>query len=302
MSEKAKKSMGFTVMRLHLGIKRSQMQGDLDGRLRGLLFDHLDAAKDVTGVVLYAHDRIHDEQGRPRTDILQIYTPNEYVLSLAAQRPGKILAAASIHPYRPDALEELDRCIAAGAVAIKWLPNSQCIDPGDARCERFYQRLAEAKLPLICHTGGEHTVRVVDHKLSGLTMLERPLNAGVKVIAAHSATKSGFFDEDFFDDFIAMTRKWPNLYGDLAAWSTPNRVRHFKRLLSSGMNWDQMLQGSDYPVPVMPWSFFGRLGISDIRRCSAVRNPFDRDVALKRAIGIPERVFSNADRLFVRSA
>jgi predicted TIM-barrel fold metal-dependent hydrolase len=298
MSEAAKRSMGFTVMRYNLGITRGEMHGDLDGRLRELLFRHLDSARIVTAILLYAHDRIHDERGRVRHDALQLYTPNDYVLSLSRQRPGRILAAVSIHPYRPDALDELDRCIAAGAVAVKWLPNSQNIDPSDRRCDVFYRRLVEARLPLICHTGGEHTVRVLTHALSGLSMLERPLRAGVTVVAAHSATKSGFFDTDYFDEFVAMTRRWPNLYGDLSAWSTPNRVRHFKRLLGCGINWDQVLHGSDYPVPVMPWAFFGRLGTSDIVRCAGIRNPFDRDVALKRAIGVPERVFSNADRLF----
>ncbi|MBI2931504.1 MAG: amidohydrolase family protein [Planctomycetes bacterium] len=300
MSEKTKNSLPFTVLRMNLGIRKRELENDLDGRLRALLFEHLDGSRHVDAVVLYAHDKIYDRQGRVREDLLQVYTPNDYVLSLARQRPGRILPAASIHPYRHDALEELDRCIAAGAVAVKWLPNSQGIDPADRHLDRFYERLARARLPLICHTGGEHTVTVIDKTLSGLAPLERPLSLGVTMVAAHSGTRSGFFDEDSFDEFVAMTRRWPKLYGDLSAWSAPNRVRHFKRLAASGINWDQVLHGSDYPVPAMPWCFLGKLSRGEIKRISGVQNPFDRDVELKRAVGIPERVFANAARLFSR--
>lgn len=86
--------------------------------------------------------------------------------------------------------------------------------------------------------------------------------------------------------------------GDLSAWSTPNRARHYRRLFASGVDWGRILHGSDYPVPAVPWAFIGRLPAREIRRCSKIRNPFDRDVELKRAIGIPESVFANASRIF----
>ncbi len=300
ISEKTKNSIPFTVLRLNLGIRKREMQDDLDGRLRELLYRHLDESKLVAAAVVYAHDRIYGTDGKVREELMQIYVPNDYVLRLAKERPGRILPAASIHPYRPDALDELDRCIAAGAVAVKWLPNSQGIDPADPRIDRFYRRLADAKLPLICHTGGEHTVRIIDAKMSGLRPLERPLSLGVAVVAAHSGTRSGLWDEDSFDEFVALTRRWPDLYGDLSAWSAANRVRHYRRLLRSGIDWRQVLHGSDYPVPAMPWCFIGKLTRAEIRRCSAVKNPFDRDVELKRAVGIPESVFANAAKLFRR--
>jgi hypothetical protein len=302
ITEKTRSSIPFTILRWNLGIPKRDLEGDLDGRLRGLLDAHLAASRHVSSVVLYGHDLSYDPAGNVRQDRLQVYTPNDYVLSIARERPGRVLAAASIHPYRRDALAELDRVIDAGAVAVKWLPNSQAIDPADRRIDRFYERLAEARLPLICHTGGEHTVRVVAKEFNDLRRLERPLAAGVTVVAAHSGTKSGFFDEDSFDTFVAMTRRWPNLHGDLSAWSTLNRVRHYPRLFRSGVNWGQILHGSDYPVPVIPWAFVGRLTTPEIRRCAAVKNPFDRDVELKRAMGIPEEVFGNAARLFRRQA
>lgn len=300
MTAATRRSLPFTVLRMNLGIPRSDLHGDLDGRLKRLLHQHLDGSRHVGAVVLYAHDRRYDPDGRRRDDVTQLYTPNEYILSLARERPDRILAAASVHPYRPDAIEELDRCIAAGAVAVKWLPNSQGIDPKDPRLDRFYDRLACAGIPLICHTGGEHTVHVVSKEYNDVKRLERALAAGATVVAAHSGTRSGLFDQDFFDDFVRMTRRWPNLYGDLAAWSAPNRVRHYGRLFRSGVDFGRILHGSDYPVPAIPWGFVGRLTTAEMRRCAAVKNPFDRDVELKRAVGLPEPVFANAARLFRR--
>lgn len=300
LTPRTKRSLPFTVLRWNLGIPKADLDGDLDARLRTLLLGHLDASLHVSAIVLYAHDLCYAPDGTVRTDRIQIYTPNDYVLELARRRPGRILPAASIHPYRPDALEELDRCLAAGAVAVKWLPNSQGIDPADPRLDRFYERLARARIPLICHTGGEHTVRVVARECNDLARLERPLAAGVTVVAAHSGTKSGLLDGDSFDTFVGMTRRWPGLHGDLSAWSAANRVRHYPRLMRSGVDWRQILHGSDYPVPATPWAFVGRLPAAQIRRLAAVKNPFDRDVEIKRAVGIPEEVFSNAARLFRR--
>jgi hypothetical protein len=300
ISDIARHSFSFDVLRRYLGIRKSELNGDLDGRLRELLFKHLDESRLVKAVVLFAHDRIYSRDGRLRESLTQIYVPNDYVFSLARRRPGRILPAASVHPYRPDALDELDRCIEAGAVAVKWLPNSQGMDPADRRLDRFYRRLAEAKIPLICHTGGEHTVRVIEPRLTRPKPLERPLSLGVTVVAAHSGTRSAVIDEDRFDEFVEMTRRWPNLYGDLAAWNSLDRIHHYKRLFDSSVDLGRILHGSDYPIPPAPWRFFGRVPRAEIRRCAAIANPFDRDVELKRAIGVPEAVFGNAERLFQR--
>ena len=51
--------------------------------------------------------------------------------------------------------------------------------------------MAEARLPLLAHTGGEHTVPVVNAALADPKLLRLPLECGVTVIAAHCATKSG---------------------------------------------------------------------------------------------------------------
>jgi uncharacterized protein len=57
-----------------------------------------------------------------------------------------------------------------------------------------------------------------------------------------------------------------------------------------------LLYGSDYPLIntalVSPWFFPLTLTRSEMSELSAIENPFDRDVALKQALGVPEEVFA----------
>jgi hypothetical protein len=51
-----------------------------------------------------------------------------------------------------------------------------------------------------------------------------------------------------------------------------------------------------------PWFQFGRLPFATIRRLVALRNPWDQDLQLKLALGLPSRVLGNTHRLLRRSA
>src|SRR5262249_45666383 len=152
------------------------------------------------GAVILAHEQVYDDHGRIMEGFGSMYVPNDYVFALAKKYP-EFLPASSIHPGRPDALEELERCLAAGTVMLKILPNCQNIDCNNPRYKKFWERMAGAKLPLLAHTGGEHTVPVVQKKYADPRTLQLPLECGVNVIAAHCATKSGLFDPEYFHVF-----------------------------------------------------------------------------------------------------
>src|SRR5204862_7770130 len=136
-----------------LGVPASALEGDLEAiyaeHLRKLLRE-----SSMDAIVLLAHERVHDPDGTPRDDLGSLFVPNDVVLNLAAEFP-EFLAGVSIHPARPDAMDELERCLERGAVLMKCLPNCQNIDPSDQRYRRFWERMAAAGLPLLAHTGGE---------------------------------------------------------------------------------------------------------------------------------------------------
>jgi uncharacterized protein len=223
--------------------------------------------------------------------------PNDYVLNLARQHP-EFLPAISIHPARPDALEELDRCLAAGAVMLKILPNCHNIDCNDRRYTKFWERMAAAKLPLLAHTGGEHTLHVVRADLQNPQVLELPLQCGVTCIAAHTGGKGGLFDKDYFDVFKDMTQRHPNFYGDISAFNIPTRSRHFAACRQSPLV-DHILHGSDFPVPVFGhWAWLrGLIDCETFRKWEHCPNVLERDYQLKKAMGFPEEVFTRVSGL-----
>jgi hypothetical protein len=242
--------------------------------------------------VILAQDDVYDTKGRVLAGVGSHFVPNDYVFTLARAH-AEFLPGVSIHPARPDALEELDRCLAAGAVLMKCLPNCQNIDCADRRFTRFWERVAEARLPLLAHTGGEQTLPVVRREFSDPRTLTRPLEIGVTVIAAHCAGKSGLTDPDYFPVFIEMTRRFPNFYADVSALNIPIRSRCLRRCLDADVS-PRLVHGSDYPVPMHGhWAWLrGLLSWRAFRVCSRERNPLERDYLLKRAMGMDPAVFA----------
>ncbi len=279
-----------------IGLPQSALKGDLDRLYVEKLLAQLRASS-IRHAVILAQDLVHDDQGRPMKEKGSFYVPNEYVLKLARQHP-EFLPAVSIHPGRADALEELDRCLAGGAVMMKCLPNCQNINCNDRRFTRFWERMAEAGLPLLAHTGGEHTMPVVRPEYADPRILALPLECGVKVIAAHCGTQSGFTDPEYFHIFEGMTRRFENLYGDNSAFNVPLRGRHVKKCLTEPLV-HRMVHGSDFPVPVHGhWAWMrGFVSWKDFRKWERQSNVIERDYQLKVAMGFPPESFTRINDL-----
>jgi uncharacterized protein len=292
--------LGVPLMLRAVGLPRSALTGDLDTLyaaqvLRFIRDSSLDAA------VILAQDEAYRETGEKIGNAGSFYVPNDFVLGLAAKH-REFFAAVSIHPARPDALEELDRCLSAGAVILKCLPNCQNIDWNNRRYTRFLERMAENGLILLAHTGSERTLPVLDRRLASPRVLARALEIGVTCIAAHSGTGMMLIDPDYFDEFVTMTRQFPRLYGDNSALACcnfrarPSALRKMTRDLEVAA---RMIHGSDVPVPVsgaLMWAF-GALSWRDWRRTARVGNPLERDAQIKRAVGFDEETFTRLGTL-----
>jgi len=279
-----------------LGIPASALEGNLEAIYSEHLAE-LVRESSMDAVVLLAHERVHDPDGTPRDDLGSMFVPNDVVLDLAEKFP-EFLAGVSIHPARRDALDELERCLERGAALMKCLPNCQNIDPSDKRYRTFWERMAEAGLPLLAHTGGEHTVPIVNPAFADPKLLRLPLECGVTVIAAHCATKSGAFDPDYFDDWAAMLREFPNLYGDISALVSLNRCEHLRDCLREEIA-PRILHGSDFPVPVLGHRMWlqGWIDRATFRRCQSLRNPLERDWQFKHALGFSEEIAARPVKL-----
>jgi len=310
--------------------------GALEGNLEAIYAEHLlplvrDSSMDAA--VLLAHERVHDPDGTPRDDLGSMFVPNDVVLDLANAHP-EFLAGVSIHPARRDALDELNRCLERGAVLMKCLPNCQNIDPSDRRYRPFWERMAEARLPLLAHTGGEHTVPIVNAAFADPKLLRLPLECGVTVIAAHCGTRSGAFDHDYFDDWIAMLGEFPSLYGDISAMVSLNRCGHLRDCLPRNIDLQsvrpaefhsaesgaadkmsagrtgkmpmfrdeiapRILHGSDFPVPALGHRMWlqGWIDRPAFKRCQKMANPVERDWQFKLALGFSEEIAARPGEL-----
>jgi mannonate dehydratase len=271
------------------------------------LLDYHSELRPGTRLVLLAFDHAHDADGRPLLDFSQFHIPNSYARDVARSRPGGLEWAASVHPYREDAVQALEEAARDGARAIKWLPPAMNIDPASPRCDTFYEAMARLGLPLLSHAGLERAVHVHDaQELGNPLRLRRALDHGVRVIVAHCASMGDGEDLDAgpeaprqsnFDLFARLMdepRYESLLYGDVSAMTQLNRIGPALDTVLERDEWHgRLLNGSDYPLPgIFPLFSMttmverGYIDDSEAKTIRAIRphNPLLFDFVLKRTI------------------
>lgn len=279
------------IVKAQAGISKSSRQLGVDQayeeRLIGLIDDSL-----LDAVLLLAMDYPYDEDGNCLKKKAKFYVPNDHVLGLAKKK-AQIIPACSIHPARKNAIQELERCVEQGAKVLKLLPNCHNVDCSDTRYRIFWERLAKLNMPFLAHTGGEFSVPVLNAKFADPRILRLPLECGVKVIAAHGAGKSGLWDPDYTADLLRMMDEFANLFTDNSALASPNRWRTIPALLDPKIQ-SRVIHGSDFPIPsggLGPW--MGKLlSGANYSKSRKIKNPLDRDVFIKKAIGFKENTFT----------
>jgi predicted TIM-barrel fold metal-dependent hydrolase len=223
-------------------------------------------------------------------------TDNDFVAGLTAAG-GKFLFGASVHPYRRDALAELERLIQKGACLVKWLPSAQNIRPDHPRCFPFYDLLAKHKVPLLSHTGGEHTLKAFTDSLSDPRRLVPALERGVTVIAAHCGTSLFLHEKSYFRAFQEIALRHENFYGDISAFGVITRIWRLGTLLHSPQMAAKCVFGSDFPVPPWPLSCVGKISLKKTLEIRRTQNFFDQSVALMKAAGVSDAIFARGGKL-----
>ena len=277
-------------------------------RMRNLI----DGMRPGVKMLLFAFERAYDERGAPDPEHTIFHIPNDYARDVARRHPEHVEWAASIHPYRKDALEALAQAARDGARAVKWLPSAMEIDPDSPRCDRFYEGLKKANLPLIAHAGLERAVLGREaHEFGNPLRLRRALEAGVRVVVAHCASMGEDRDLDrgangsYVESFSLFTRvleKYPNAYGDISAMTQVNRAGPALARVIENQAWHaRLLNGSDYPLPgVMPvFSVDYLVSLQMVQESAApvlreirAHNPLLFDFVLKRHLRSNRKAFS----------
>lgn len=258
---------------------------------------------------ILAFDAHYKSDGTRDDDATDVYVPNEYVLALAANAKDLFVPVGSVHPYRRDALDELDKLAAHGVKLLKWLPNAMGIDPADPRCDAFYDRMAARGIALLSHAGDEHAVdAAAAQELGNPLRLRRALEHGVTVVVAHCASLGSNEDLDdpkhgrleSFDLFLRMmddTRFRGRLFGEISGITQTTRCgRPLATLLERRDLHQRLVDGSDYPLPAINVLFstkkLVKLGYITEEQRALLNEVYDYDplifdVVLKRTLRHP---------------
>lgn len=282
------------------GVTRETLERDGDAVVIAGIAARIAASTTIDKAVILAMDGVVDSNGELDLAQTEVYVPNEFIRRETSRYPN-LLFGASINPYRPDAIERLRAARSAGAVLVKWIPAIMGIDPADPAIGPFYTVAAELGIPLLIHVGQERSFSNAVDELGDPVRLELPLELGVTVIAAHIATTGKNDGEGNFERLLPLFARYPNLFTDISSLTQINKLGYLQRALVADGISDRMIYGSDWPLQffplVSPWYQLGRVSFSELRTIGRINNQWDRDVALKRAIGVPAAVFERSRRI-----
>ncbi len=250
----------------------------------------------IDRVVLLALDGAYREDGSFDQEHTRIMTGNDYVADFVSGN-SRLLFGASVHPNRKDAIEELDRVVERGACLIKWIPSAQNIVPDDSRCYPFYERMRYHNIPLLTHTGIEHTLPMFDNRLNDPERLIPALRQGVTVIAAHCGTRLYLHERCRFGQWANLAKEYPNFYGDLSAFGLPLHGGPLRGILRDPDLTSKILFGSDFPALALPLWYIGRIGLRRAMGLTRIENPFDKAFLTLKELDVPEQIFNRAERL-----
>ena len=174
--------------------------------------------------------------------------PNDLVAAVVKRHPRRFAFFASVDPWKPNAVEELERAVTElGAIGAKFHPSLQDFYPSDERHFPLWQKAADLGIPCLFHTGTSG-IGAGEPGGQGIKLdPARPIHLDVvaarfpqlAIIAAH-------FGWPWHLELIAMALHKTNIYIELSGWSPryypPELVREI-----GGRLQDRTLFGSDYP-------------------------------------------------------
>jgi len=192
---------------------------------------------------------------------------NESVAEFAAENSDIALAFASINPNRgKQGVAEARRLLAAGKIhGLKLHPPIQQFFPNDPVAYPLYEVFAEARLPVIFHTG--HSGIGSGMRGGGGVRLKYGNPMPIDDVAVDFPDMPIIMAHPSFpwqDEAISICLHKPQVFIDLSGWSpkyfSPTLVQYANTLLKH-----KVLFGSDYPLitPDRWLSDFEKIGIRD---------------------------------------
>jgi len=195
------------------------------------------------------------------------YPTNDDVVRFAADNADVAIAFASLNPRRgAAAVAEAKRLVASGAVrGLKLHPPMQQFFPDDRVAYPLYEVFADAKLPVLFHTG--HSGIGTGMRGGGGVRLKYGNPMPIDDVAVDFPDMPIILAHPSFpwqDEAISICMHKPQVYIDLSGWSpkyfSPTLVQYANTVLKK-----KVLFGSDYPwiTPDRWLADFAQIGIKE---------------------------------------
>ncbi|HXH24929.1 MAG TPA: amidohydrolase family protein [Vicinamibacterales bacterium] len=191
---------------------------------------------------------------------------NDDVLAFAAENPDIAIPFASIDPHRgAEGVREARRLVDAGVKGLKLHPPVQEFYPNDRMAYPLYEVFAEARLPVLFHTG--HSGIGTGMRGGGGIRLKYGNPLPIDDVAVDFPEMPIIMAHPSFpwqDEAISICLHKPQVYIDLSGWSpryfSPTLVQYANSLLKH-----KVLFGSDYPwlTPDRWMADFAQIPIKD---------------------------------------
>jgi predicted TIM-barrel fold metal-dependent hydrolase len=146
--------------------------------------------------------------GVARAVIMSLAPDSQWMRDFLAAAGGRVVSSARIDPRRADAVEQLDREVAAGFRGVKLLPVNMAYRLSDPACRPFFDRLEEHGLPCTIHYGvsvdAGSDLRLADPVDLSPVARDHP---GIPFVIAH-------FGAGWFESVLRLAYQCPNVCVD----------------------------------------------------------------------------------------
>jgi predicted TIM-barrel fold metal-dependent hydrolase len=217
---------------------------------------------------------------------------NDRMIELAGESGGRHAALARLDPA-DGALDEAERCVAAGAAGLKLHPRGEGFDIADPRLDDVFAFAGEQRLPIMIHAG------VGDPAIGAETLMRARAHPSARFILAHAAVGA-------FDHVMPYVDELPNLFFDTSWWNPADLWALFQLVPPS-----RILYASDIPFasPAEAILLTGRIaieaGLSDEQLRCVLGGQMARLVAHEEPLDVgfveaePEPLAPELERLYV---
>ena len=188
------------------------------------------------------------------------WVPDEDIADFVANAPEKLVGFASCDPTQPHYMQELRHAIQnLGLQGLKMGPIYAGFDPRDPRCNIVYLYCQENGIPILFHSGTTYNRNApIEYTRPWLFDEVAIRYPDLRMVLAH-------LGHPFYDECLAVIRKHPHVYADIAAlYYRPWQFYNMMVLAQEYGVTHKLLFGTDYPFTSAQESISGFRSVNHI--------------------------------------